>query len=91
MPLIDSGPVRQVQGVSAYSKALPKDLTPLAPTTAGPYALAHRGASGAPTAPASCVSSPPLSSRGRCISSMTCCVPCRVARQGAASQYNCGL
>ena len=36
-----------VQGQSRYQENLPKDPTPLAPTTKGPYALAHRGSSGA--------------------------------------------
>jgi len=35
-----------VQGQSAFETARPKDPTPLAPTTAGPYAIAHRGSSG---------------------------------------------
>jgi hypothetical protein len=35
-----------VQGNSVYQQNRPKDPTPLAPTSAGPYALAHRGSSG---------------------------------------------
>ena len=35
-----------VQGNSVYEQNRPKDPTPLAPTSAGPYALAHRGSSG---------------------------------------------
>ena len=37
-----------VQGNSIYEQNRPKDPTPLAPTSAGPYAIAHRGSSGAP-------------------------------------------
>jgi hypothetical protein len=36
-----------VQGNSIYEENRPKDPTPLAPTYAGPYAIAHRGSSGA--------------------------------------------
>jgi hypothetical protein len=35
-----------VQGNSAYEENRPKDPTPLAPSSAGPYAIAHRGSSG---------------------------------------------
>lgn len=37
-----------VQGNSAFEENRPRDPTPLAPSSAGPYAIAHRGSSGAP-------------------------------------------
>lgn len=47
-----------VQGNSVYEENRPKDPTPLAPTSAGPYAIAHRGSSGAcPAASMDCAAS----------------------------------
>ena len=43
-----------VQGMSRYGDNRPRDPTPLAPTSAGPYVLAHRGSSGAASLSRAC-------------------------------------
>ena len=62
-----------VQGNSIYEQNRPKDPTPLAPTSAGPYAIAHRGSSGAAFPPRCRF---PLIPAG-----------CSVCRRPAVSQY----